>query len=143
VIELDFKTERLPRCLASLGLDKHEPIAVVWEGVSMYLSRHDIVGALEAVRAVAAPKSLLLLDFWYLLDEPSTVASFHRAGAHLLSIFGEHVTYGLHPEDAPWFLERCGYSVVDVACGADLEKRFIRDGRRAYPALYSVAARVI
>jgi hypothetical protein len=41
----------------------------------------------------------------------------------------------------PGFLEREGYAVIDLADAAELERRYVRDGRRVYPANFVLHAR--
>ena len=80
------------------------------------------------------------MDFWYLLDAPDLVSAAYRMSANLLSLLGEPVTFGIHPEDVEPFLARLGYRVLDVADTPALEQRYVRDGRRVLPGSYLVHA---
>ncbi len=69
-------------------------------------------------------------------------ASCHRMSAGLLSLMGEHITFGIHPEDVGDFLRREGLTLREVADAAELERRYIGDDRRVYPDAYLLSAQV-
>ena len=136
-VEIDFETDSLADRLRAAGFrDTHT--FVVWEGVSMYLTRAAVKATLGTIREITAPGSELAMDFWYLLDAPDFRGTAYRLSANLLSLLGEPVTFGIHPEDVGSFLERLGYRVRDLADAAELERRYVRDGRRVIPGNYLV-----
>jgi methyltransferase (TIGR00027 family) len=139
-IEIDFETESLAERLREAGFTKRARSFVVWEGVSMYLTRNAVKGTLSTLHAIAAPRSELAMDFWYLLDAPDVVSTAYRMSANLLSLLGEPVTFGIHPEDVGPFLARLGYRVRDLADATALEHRYVRDGRRVLAGNYLVHA---
>jgi methyltransferase (TIGR00027 family) len=142
-VEIDFQKESLEERLLASGFEKGRTTFFVWEGVSMYLTREAVKGTLAAMVALGGAGSELAMDFWYLVDAPDLLSSAYRASASALSLVGEPVTFGLHPEDAVAFLERQGFRVEEVADAAVLEQRYVRDRRRVHPAMYLVHARVI
>jgi methyltransferase (TIGR00027 family) len=137
-IEIDFETDSLADRLREAGFRPRVRSFVVWEGVSMYLTRSAVKATLTTLHAISAPRSELAMDFWYLLDAPDLVTSAYRMSANLLSLLGEPVTFGIHPEDVGPFLARLGYRVRDLADTAELERRYVRDGRRVLPGNYLV-----
>jgi methyltransferase (TIGR00027 family) len=141
-IEIDFETDSLQDRLREAGFRTGVRSFVVWEGVSMYLTRSAVKATLTTLRAITAPRSELAMDFWYLLDAPDLITSAYRMSANLLSLLGEPVTFGIHPEDVVPFLARLGYRVVDLADEASLEHRYVRDGRRVLPGSYLVHAQM-
>jgi methyltransferase (TIGR00027 family) len=140
VVEIDFLTERVEDRLAATGFRKGARTFFVWEGVSMYLSRKAVQSTLATLRAISGAGSQLLMDCWYLLDAPDVVSTAHRMSANLLHLLGEPVTFGIHPEDVTPFLDRLSYDLVDLADAAELERRYVRDDRKVYPALYVLRA---
>ena len=140
-VAVDFLSERLDDKLLEAGFQPGARSFFVWEGVSMYLTREAVKATLHALRALAGLGSLLAMDWWYLLDDPSAVGTAHRAGPSLLHLLGEPVTLSLHPEDAGGFFERAGYELLELADAAALEERYVRDDRRVYPATYLTLAR--
>ena len=78
-------------------------------------------------------------NYQLLLDDPK--ASALRLSTSALALVGEPVVFGMHPEDAPDFLARQGWTAVDVADAAELERRYVTDGRTVYPANHVVVAR--
>ena len=58
----------------------------------------------------------------------------------MMHLYGEPVTFGIHPEDVGPFLERLQWRIEDLADCDELERRH-SNGRSLYPALYTVDAR--
>jgi O-methyltransferase involved in polyketide biosynthesis len=108
----------------------------------MYLTREAVKGTLRAIAMLGGPGTELAMDFWYLVDAPDLLSSAYRASASALSLVGEPVTFGIHPEDCGSFLERHGFRVEEIADAAALEERYVRDRRRVHPAMYLVHATV-
>lgn len=133
-VPVDFQVDRLDKALFRAGFLPDRPTFFVWEGVSMYLRRAAVVSTLEALHAIGGPGSILAMDFWFYLDDPGLPATLHRAGASLLSVLGEPITFALHPDEAPHFVARHGWRVVDLANPAELVRRYVHDGRRIYPS---------
>jgi methyltransferase (TIGR00027 family) len=139
-VEIDFETDSLADRLRAAGFRKGARTFVVWEGVSMYLTRAAVKATLTTIRAIAAARSELAMDCWYFLDSPGLLTSAYRMSANLLSLLGEPVAFGIHPEDVGPFLARLGYRIRDLADAPELERRYIRDGRRVVPGNYLVHA---
>ena len=139
-IEIDFETDSLAGRLGEAGFKPRRRTFVVWEGVSMYLTRSAVKATLTTLREITAPGSELTMDCWYFLDSPDLMTTAYRMSANLLSLLGESVAFGIHPEDVGHFLARLGYRVRDLADSAELERRYIRDGRRVIPGNYLVHA---
>lgn len=139
-VTVDFQTQSFAERLVQAGFTSGAPTLFLWEGVSMYLRRDVVKGTLAALHELGGPRSVLALDFWQLLDAPDLVATLHRASAALLSLVGEPVTFGIHPEDAEPFLGRLGWTLVDLAGPDVLAQRYVRDGRKVYPANFVVRA---
>lgn len=139
-VEVDFETQALDERLLAHGFARGARTFVVWEGVSMYLTRRAIEGTFDLLHGLTGPGSRVAMDFWFLLDAPDVRATAHRLEPHLLSFLGEPITFGIHPEDVGGFLERRRFRVAELADAAALESRYIRDGRRIYPANYVLVA---
>jgi methyltransferase (TIGR00027 family) len=139
-VEIDFENDSLEMRLREAGFAKGRPSFFVWEGVSMYLTRSAVKATLTTIHDITAPGSELAMDFWYLLDSPDLLSTAYRVSANLLSLLGEPVTFGIHPEDVGSFLDRLRYRVLDLADAVALEHRYVRDGRRVVPGSYLVHA---
>lgn len=135
-VEIDFLSQRIEDVLDRAGFVRGAPTFFIWEGVSMYLTRAAVEETLSAIRALGGPSSELVMDFWHLLDDHSLFAAAHRAGAQLLHLLGEPVTFGIHPEDVGPFLERRGLVLVETVGGKELEARYVKDERSVYPGVY-------
>ncbi len=140
-VPIDFQTQSLGERLIESGFRRGARTFWVWEGVSPYLTRDAVKATLATVRELGAKGSDLAMDFWFLLDSPAAIATAIRMSSQLLSLLGEAVTFALDPDDAPDFMRRSGFRTVDLALPAELEKRYVRDGRRVYPADYLLHAR--
>lgn len=142
VAECDFEVEAFPDALARAGFDPTARTAWAWEGVSMYLRRAAVVRTLEAVAAHSASGSTLGMDLWFLLDDPDLRATWMRASANLLSLLGEPITFGLHPDDAEDFLRRRGLTLRERVDAGALQRHVVPDGRAVYPAMWCCLAGV-
>jgi methyltransferase (TIGR00027 family) len=142
-VEIDFLTQKIEDVLDQAGFVRGAPTFFVWEGVSMYLTRNAVKGTLSTIRDLGGPGSELAMDFWYLLDDHSLLAAAHRAGANLLHLLGEPITFGIHPEDVGWFLERIGLDLIECVEAKELESRYVKDERSIYPGTYLIRARPI
>ena len=140
-VQVDFLAETFEGPLLRAGFLRGARTFVVWEGVSMYLTRNVVKQTLGLVRSLCAPTSELVLDFWFLLDAPDLRAAAHRFSANLLHLLGEPVLFGIHPEDTGAFLARAGFELVDLAEPAALAQRYVRDRRAVYPANFVARAR--
>lgn len=140
-VQVDFLSETFEGPLVHAGFVRGARTFVVWEGVSMYLTRAAVKATLGLLRSLCAPGTELVLDFWFLLDAPDLRAAAHRFSANLLHLLGEPVLFGIHPEDAGAFLAREGFALVDLADAAALTQRYVRDRRSVYPANFVVHAR--
>lgn len=143
IVEIDFAKETLADRLEAHGFTRNARTFFVWEGVSMYLPRKAVKDTLSTIRAISGPKSEVAMDFWYLLDAPDLISTAHRMSANLLYFLGEPMTFGIHPEDVGPFADRLGLSLADLADAEQLERRYIRDGRRVYPACYAARFLVV
>jgi methyltransferase (TIGR00027 family) len=138
-VEIDFETETLADTLGAAGFSTGARTFVVWEGVSMYLTRAAVKGTLAAVGDLCGPGSRLSMDMWHLVDDPGPLGTIRRAGPGVLSMIGEAVTFGVHPEEIGFFLERQGWMLVDLATNDDLVERYTA-GRPLDPSLYLLTA---
>lgn len=142
VVVTDFIHTPLAEALAGAGVTPGERTFFVWEGVSMYLTREAIKQTFSVMRAVSGPGSQLSMDFWFLLDQPDLIATAHRMSPGFLSLMGEPITFGIHPEDVGDFLRREELTLMEVADAAEMERRYVRDNRRVYPAAYLLHASI-
>jgi methyltransferase (TIGR00027 family) len=140
-VEIDFLTETIDGVLERAGFRRGEPTFVVWEGVSMYLTRAAVKATLGTIRALGGPGSELVMDFWFMLDDPGLLATALRMSPSLLHFLGEPMTFGIHPEDAGDFFRRLGWDMAELADPAELERRYVKDDRRVYPACFVARAR--
>ncbi|MEQ8280573.1 MAG: SAM-dependent methyltransferase [Deltaproteobacteria bacterium] len=139
-VEIDFLRERIEDVLTGVGFALGRRTFFVWEGVSMYLTRDAVKSTLDTLRALGGPGSQVAMDFWFLLDSTDWLSTLRRASASLLHLLGEPITFGIHPEDAPSFLERQGFVVDDLADPSELQRRYLTPERSVYPACFVLTA---
>jgi methyltransferase (TIGR00027 family) len=139
-VDVDFEKQSFRRELERAGFEPAQRTFFVWEGVSMYLSRAGVKATLQTIRAMSAAGSELVMDLWYLPDEPNLVSSARRWTSNLLSLLGEPVTFSLHPEDAEPFLHRLGFRLRELADAEILRRRYFDVQTHLYPTNYLVRA---
>jgi methyltransferase (TIGR00027 family) len=128
-VEIDFESQALTDVLADAGFTVGAPTFFVWEGVPMYLTRAAVKATLDAVHELSADGSQIAHDMWHLVDEPGPLGTARRTAPAALSLIGEPVTFGVHPEDYESFLHRHGFRVLDLALASELQSRYAPDTR--------------
>jgi methyltransferase (TIGR00027 family) len=123
-IEIDFEREALGDVLPDHGFTVGAPSFFVWEGVPMYLTRAAVTSTLDAVHDLGGDGSQIAHDMWHLVDDPGLLGTARRGAPGALSLIGEPVTFGVHPEDYEHLLGRHGFRLVDLALASELKDRY-------------------
>jgi methyltransferase (TIGR00027 family) len=123
-VEIDFETQALTDVLPSAGFTVQETSFFIWEGVPMYLTRGAVKATLDAVHELSGDGSQIAHDMWFLVDDPGPLGTARRTAPSALSLIGEPVTFGVHPEDYEYLLRRHGFQVVDLALASELRARY-------------------
>lgn len=139
-VEIDFETQTLGETLAGAGFQTGGRTFVSWEGVSMYLTRSAVKATVSALADLCGTGSTLAMDGWYLDDDPGLAGTALRIAPGMLSVIGEAVTFGIHPEEMPCFLERFGWGVTDVATPDVLQQRYAGPDRPVSRSVYVLTA---
>lgn len=137
-VPVDFEREDLHDRLVEDGFEPGAATFVVWEGVSMYLTREAVKGTLSSLAALCGAGSRLSMDFLQFPDAHDWESTFHRASPQALSVLGEPVSFVIHPEDLEPFAQRLGWDLIDVATSADLDERYVRGAERIYGPVFTV-----
>jgi methyltransferase (TIGR00027 family) len=138
-VEIDFRTQALTDRLAGSGFVPREPTFVVWEGVSMYLSRAAVDGTLAALSSVCGPGSVIAMDFWQHVGGVGGY-SMRIAAERGMRLIGEPITFPIAAVDVPELLGGHRFAVRDLADGGEMTVRYATDGRRCDPGMYVLAA---
>ena len=139
-VEIDFETQTLTDTLKAADFSVGAPTFVVWEGVSMYLTRDAVKATVRALHDLCGPGSALGMDMWHLVDDPGPMGTMRRTAPAALSVIGEAVTFGIHPEEMSFFLEQLGFRTRDIATSDVLEDRYCGPGRSVDASLYLLTA---
>lgn len=140
VVPVDFERQNLRQRLLDEGFDPSRPTFWVWEGVSMYLTRTAVLDSLATIRSLSAPGSSLGMDLWFYLDDPRLFATWRRASASALALFGEPITFGVRPEDAEAFFAEAGFALDATWDHQGLAAFVPSPGRWAMPECYVALA---
>src|SRR5215813_7170537 len=102
-VPVDFRRGNLAHALEAAGHDAHLPTTWLWEGVVMYLARHEIEATLRVVEDRSAPGSRLIVAYhqpaWMLL-----------LLALIVRRLGEPIRTVLTPHQIRELLARYGFS---------------------------------
>jgi methyltransferase (TIGR00027 family) len=140
-VEIDFESQTLAAVLDDAGFAIGASTFVTWEGVPMYLTRAAVTATLDAVHELCADGSQIAHDMWFLVDDPGPFGTARRTAPAALSLIGEPVTFGVHPEDYDHLLRRHGLRIVDLAFASELQARYAPDSRATLDdSLYVLAA---
>jgi methyltransferase (TIGR00027 family) len=123
-VEIDFESQTITDVLPAAGFAVGGSTFVAWEGVAMYLTRAAVTATLDAMHELCAEGSRVAQDMWFLTDDPGPLGTIRRTAPVALSLIGEPVTFGVHPEDYADFLRRRGFRVLDLALASELPARF-------------------
>jgi O-methyltransferase involved in polyketide biosynthesis len=122
---------RETQALTDVGFAVGEPTFFTWEGVPMYLTRAAVTATLDAVHVVSGDGSQIAHDTWFLVDDPGPRGTASRSAPGALSLIGEPITFGVHPEDYEYLLGRHGFHVIDLALASELQARYAPNTRAA------------
>lgn len=130
-VSCDFSKDRVPDVLANQsGWDPNKPTLYSWLAVNMYLKSDHVAGTLRDIRRIAAPGSLLLMDYMY--REVVDGKSRHKgamATARSVARRGEPYVFGWHPAEIYSALQEFGFEVREHLSVSDLANR-LPDGMR-------------
>ena len=141
-VEIDFRTESLAERLLDAGFAVGARTVVVWEGVSMYLTRGAVTDTVGTLREICGAGSVLAMDWLADLHGLRPIDSVRRVAVGSMRFIGEPVTFTCPPEQARTLLAGCGFTVTDLADAGEMTRRYATDGRRTDKAVYVLAARL-
>lgn len=144
LVALDLVAGDLAAALAGAGFDPGLRTFWSWMGMTYYLTRDALFGALRALAGLGAPGGVVVFDF---LDPDAfddTRASFHlRRTREIVARIGEPMQTGLAPGTLGADLGGAGLSLVEHLAPADLQARYFAgrsDGYRAREHFHVAAA---
>lgn len=128
--------EALGQALGQAGYDRRKSSFFSLLGVSYYLPREDLFGALRAVAENAAPGGAIVFDYF---DEdafiPQRMDQRMRAVQTIVRMTGEPMCTGLAPRSLAADLRDAGWTLTEDLDPAALDQRYFsgrEDGQRAY-----------
>ncbi len=123
-LEMDFNREELPGPLTAAGFESSRPAAILWEGVTNYLTAESVDSVLRFVATCAAGTRLI---FSY-VDAAVLDGSVHfRAAAKILrqvKKLGEPWTFGLPPSKVAAFLHERGFCLDRDLSAAEYRAKY-------------------
>lgn len=140
-VEIDFRTQTLSSRLDGSGFAAGAPTFVVWEGVSMYLTRAAVDGTLAALAAVCGSGSMLAMDYWQRVGGVGG-KSVRVAAERAMRLIGEPIGFAVAAGEVASVLQPHGFEVHDLAEAALMTARYATGGRHCDPGMYVVAARL-
>jgi len=140
-VEIDFRTQSLADRLAASGFVAHRPTFVVWEGVSMYLTRAAVRATLGALSSLCGSGSVIAMDFWQRVGGRGPNARLRRLGERSIRLIGEPLTFCIGADTVDGMFTAQDFEMLDLAEAVEMTKRYATAGRRCDPGMYVVAAR--
>ena len=97
-VETDFADDSWPESLRLAGFDSTKKTVWILEGVTLYLSRDEVVDTLRLAGSLSGPGSVLLMDLY----SAQFVAMGQRPwAARILALTGEQIQYGVDFQTDP------------------------------------------
>jgi methyltransferase (TIGR00027 family) len=142
-VEIDFRTESLADRLHAAGFAPRAVTFVVWEGVSMYLTRDAVHATLGALADLCGPGSTLAMDFWQHTGGYGAYGQLRRLGESSTRLVGEPLDFMIDAAKVDTVFARHEFEIADRADAQMMTQRYATAGRRCDPGMYVVAARRI
>jgi methyltransferase (TIGR00027 family) len=140
-VEIDFRTQSLPERLGGSGFSPGAATFVVWEGVSMYLTRDAVETTLAALASVCGAGSVVAMDFWQRVGGVGG-RRLRLEAERGMELIGEPIGFALPAADAGELFRAHDFEVIDLAEADELTRRYATGGRVCDPGMYVVAARL-
>ena len=135
-VAVDFERESLVTRLKDEGFNSGVRTFVIWEGVSMYLTRATVQGTLRELAGVCGPGSRLTMDFMRFPDSHDWADTFHRAAPQILSALGEPVSFVLHHDDVAGFVDKEGWHLHEGVRASELRNRYPSPQEAMYTPMF-------
>ncbi len=123
-VAAEIGADSLRQALPAAGFDPRAPAVFTIEGLTMYLSEAVVRQLLAELRAVAASRSHLIVNFGIGGAAGNSGNSFSAVRA-VASAGRETFDFELLPDEAPAFLGDTGWSVSEVVRGPALAGRYL------------------
>ncbi len=94
-VEVDFAAGDWTEKLREAGYDPGKPSLLLWEGVTLYLTEEAVRKTLRAIKAMAAPGSILVCDFYARAFVTTHHSGRGRAMARVAAMSDEGLGFGL------------------------------------------------
>ena len=107
-VAVDFANDDLVTALSAAGFDPSRPCIIVWEGVTMYLSREAIALTLAALASLATAGSVLVAT--YFTTPAPAFALLTTIALPLFAVIGEPLKTRLAPEEAAALFAEHGFA---------------------------------
>jgi methyltransferase (TIGR00027 family) len=137
-VPVDFEHDRLVSALADAGFDRDQQSCILWEGVFSYLTPAAIDTTLDALVALCAPGSRVLLTYvdQRVLDAPS---SYPQAWLTVARDVGEPFQTGLDPSQARAFFAQRKLCLHHDESTTEAGMRLGVAGAQSIPSFYRLA----
>jgi methyltransferase (TIGR00027 family) len=126
----DFNLGALEQTMDEAGYQRERPTVFLWEGVTNYLTESAVDATLRWCARTAAGGSVMLFTYVHsdVLDHPEAFAGGRRLHATLDKV-GEHLTFGMDPNDMKSYLAERGLDLDWDYGAAEYRSRYF--GERA------------
>jgi len=126
-LQIDFNKEDLNQLAIKHNLDFSKPTAVIWEGVTNYLTEEAVKSTFSFISKFAHNSHII---FTYvhkdILQNPDSFLGGEKLLKDLENI-EEHWTFGLFPEELPNFLNQFDIKLLEDLGADEYRKRFLAD----------------
>jgi methyltransferase (TIGR00027 family) len=146
-VSLDFAKESLSAALKRSSYDPNALTFFSWQGVTYYLSRHEVMTTFRSVSDCARPGSSIVFDY---LDEGFFAPENPHQSVHLVLAnvrrVGEAMKSGFNPEALATNLVRLGLYIREDLNPTEIERKFFTgrtDGYHAGQYIHFARAEVV
>jgi methyltransferase (TIGR00027 family) len=127
-VAADVTGPSLGESLNAAGFRAGEPTAFTAEGLTMYLTEHEVVHLLGLLSALG-PGGRLAVNFGVGFEQQGSQRG--RIGRRVMAAGGEALRFRLTPPDAPGFMTGAGWTIDQLLSGPQLRDRYLGGTRLA------------
>lgn len=124
-LQIDFNKQSLDQLALKHNLDFSKPTAIIWEGVTNYLTEEAVKSTFSFISKFAANSQII---FTYVHKDILQNPTSFLGGTKLLEDLEkleEHWTFGFIPEELPNYLNQFDITLLEDLGADDYRKRFL------------------
>jgi len=128
-VPADVTQPSLVDALTAAGFRSQEETAFTAEGLTMYLTEHQVTQLLALLSVLSGPGSRLAVNFGVGFEQQGSQRG--RVARRVMAAGGEKLRFRLTPADAPEFMTNTGWTINEMLSGPQLRDKYLNGTKLA------------